>query len=153
MLGPCGDVVWMCAPRWNDDAGFSALVGGRGVFAVTPADLHGVWGGSYEDGTLIWHSRWTTRSRLIDCREAPMYPGDPERAVILRRIRALDGAASVRLVLDARANFGRHRMTRLKLQDSGWTARSGALRVRLKGPPIHGLTAACCRSGWTFRGT
>jgi alpha,alpha-trehalase len=133
LLGPRGDVVWMCVPRWHDDAVFSALIGGKGFFAVTPAERHTVWGGSYEDGTLIWHSRWTTPNGQIDCREALAYPGDLDRAVLLRRIRAVDHAASVRVVLDARANFGRHRMTTLECRDGVWTARSGTLRIRLSG--------------------
>ena len=35
MVGPRGDFVWMCAPRWDSDAMFSALIGGAGVYAVT----------------------------------------------------------------------------------------------------------------------
>ena len=36
LVGPRGDVAWMCAPRWDSDAVFSSLIGGRGVYAVTP---------------------------------------------------------------------------------------------------------------------
>ena len=36
LIGPRGDISWMCAPRWDSDAVFSALIGGRGVFAITP---------------------------------------------------------------------------------------------------------------------
>ncbi len=133
LLGPRGDVVWMCAPRWHDEAVFAALVGGRGLFAVTPMDLNNVWGGSYEDGTLIWRSRWTTTAGVVESREALMYPGDPDRAVILRRIRARRGRAAVRVVLDVRANFGRHRMTRMSQKDGVWMAQSGGLRVRFTG--------------------
>ena len=35
MVGPRGDFVWMCAPRWDSDAMFSALIGEAGVYAVT----------------------------------------------------------------------------------------------------------------------
>jgi GH15 family glucan-1,4-alpha-glucosidase len=135
LLGPRGDVVWMCAPQWNDDAVFSALLGGAGMFGVTPTDTHSVWGGRYEDGTLIWRSRWITTDCVIECREALVYPGDRDRAVILRRISALRGTASVRVVLDARANFGRHKMGSIKCQDGIWTAKTGKLQVRLTGLP------------------
>ncbi|MCF2437441.1 DUF5911 domain-containing protein [Streptomyces thinghirensis] len=53
VLDPRGRIVWLCAPRWHDDAVFAALIGGAGHFNVEPADPWHVWGGSYEEGTLI----------------------------------------------------------------------------------------------------
>jgi hypothetical protein len=38
LVGPRGDFVWMCAPRWDSDALFAALTGGAGVYAATPVD-------------------------------------------------------------------------------------------------------------------
>lgn len=134
LVGPRGGIVWMCAPQWHDEAVFSSLIGGTGCFAVTPTDPRFVWGGRYEDGTLIWVSRWITPEGIVECREALAYPGDPDRAIILRRIRAVRGPAEVRVVVDARAGFGRHRMTRLKEEPEGvWTGRTGGLRLRLTG--------------------
>ncbi|SDB92969.1 Glucoamylase (glucan-1,4-alpha-glucosidase), GH15 family [Raineyella antarctica] len=134
LLGPRGDIAWMCVPQWHDDAVFATLLGGRGSFAVTPADPRYVWGGRYEDGTLVWISRWTTGSGIIESREALARPGDPHHAVVLRRIRAVLGPAVVRVVLDVRAGFGHHAMTRIHRRDDGtWTARSGPLRVRFTG--------------------
>ena len=56
-----------------------------------------MWGGYYEDGSLIWRSRWITTDGVIECREALAYPGDARTAVLLRRIEAVDtrpGSAS-----------------------------------------------------------
>ena len=36
LIGPHGELIWMCAPRWHCDAVFSALIGGNGVYAVLP---------------------------------------------------------------------------------------------------------------------
>ena len=47
LFGPDGAIVWLCAPRWDSAAVFSALLGGQGGYAVTPADAS-VWGGYYE---------------------------------------------------------------------------------------------------------
>jgi alpha,alpha-trehalase len=69
VVGPHGEIVWMCAPRWESDAVFASLVGGEGVYAVTPKDRF-VWGGYYEEGTLIWRSRWVTGEGIVECREA-----------------------------------------------------------------------------------
>ncbi len=70
---------------------------------------------------------------FTECREALGYPGDPDTAVLLRRVLAVDGPARVKVVLDLRAGFGRHRMTQLRSAAGIWTARSGPLRMRWSG--------------------
>jgi hypothetical protein len=75
LVGPRGDMVWLCAPRWDSDAVFSALIGGGGLYAVTPAGPRFVWGGYYEEGTLIWRSRWITETRSPRPARSP--PGRP----------------------------------------------------------------------------
>ena len=132
VIGPDGAISWLCAPRWDGPAVFSGLIGGRGRYAVTPADPWHVWGGYYENGSLIWRSRWVGGSRT-ECREALAMPADPHRAVILRRIEAVDGPARVTVVLDVRAGFGRGRMTGLSRAGGCWTGRSGAIRFRWSG--------------------
>ena len=125
LVGPDGAVVWMCAPRWDSQAVFSSLVGGRGGYAVTPQDPWHVWGGYYEPGSLIWRSRWTG-SGVVECREALAMPADPHRAVLLRRIEAREGPAKVRVLLDLRAGFGASATRDLAKQDGVWTGRSGS---------------------------
>ena len=133
LVSPRGDIVWMCAPRWDCDAVFSTLIGGEGVYAVTPAHTF-VWGGYYEEGTLIWRSRWITVSGLTECREALAFPGDRDRVVLLRRIIARDCPAEVEVVLDPRAGFGKHGLRSVKRDDRGaWTGRAGDLHVRWSG--------------------
>lgn len=133
LIGPRGDVAWMCFPRWDSEAVFSSLLGGAGTFAVTPANSRFVWGGSYQDGTLIWKNRWVTTEGIIECWEALAQPADPHRAVLLRRILAVSGAATMNVALEARASFGKHAMTDLKCANGVWTGRSGPLHVRLTG--------------------
>jgi GH15 family glucan-1,4-alpha-glucosidase len=135
VVGPRGDYVWMCLPRWDSEAVFSTLMGGPGVYAVTPESSGYVWGGHYEDGSLIWRSRWVTNDGIVECREALALPADEHRAVALRRIQAIDGPAKMRVVLDARAGFGKNKMTRLSKDDGIWTAHSGPARLRWTGAP------------------
>jgi len=135
LVGPRGDFVWMCAPRWDSEAVFSALMGGAGVYAVTPAEPSFVWGGYYEPGGLIWHSRWVTTEQQIECREALSMPGDPHTAVALRRVLAVDGDTQVRVVFDPRAGFGQHRPAKISRTDGVWTARCGPLYLRWSGAP------------------
>ncbi|MGW8376635.1 glycoside hydrolase family 15 protein [Streptomyces sp. ODS28] len=133
LVGPRGEYAWMCAPRWDSDAVFSTLVGGTGTYAVTPTGRF-VWGGSYEEGSLIWRSHWVTDDGVVDCREALAFPGDPHRAVILRSIEARDAPARVRVVLEPRAGFGRRPLTGLAKDEAGvWTGTAGDLRMRWSG--------------------
>jgi len=136
LIGPRGDIAWLCAPSWHSDAVFSTLIGGGGQYAVTPAQEPFVWGGSYEEGSLIWRSRWVTTSQILECRDALAFPGDAGTAVVLRRIRAVDGDTSVRVALDPRAGFGRYRLSRPRRHDDGtWTGRCGPLYLRWTGAP------------------
>ena len=77
LVGPRGDIVWMCVPRWDSDAVFSALIGGARRLRRSPRADRFVWGGYYEAGSLIWRSRWVTGDAIIECREALAFPGDP----------------------------------------------------------------------------
>ena len=128
LMGPRGDICWMCFPRWHSDACFATLIGGQGTYAVTPLERF-VWGGYYEHG-LIWRNRWVTHEGTVECREALALPSSPRRTVILRQIRVREGTARLRVVLDPRGAFGAERMTRLRRDAGGrWTARLGQTRM------------------------
>ncbi|MEO8687880.1 MAG: glycoside hydrolase family 15 protein [Solirubrobacteraceae bacterium] len=141
LVGPRGEFMWMCFPRWDSDGVFSALLGGPGAYAITPEDRC-VWGGFYEPGTLIWRSRWITGDATIECREALALPAWPDRAVILRRVIARHGNARVRVALAPRAGFGHHALSHLARDDSGtWTGRSGDVQLAWTGGADAGLQA------------
>ena len=121
LVGPRGDFAWMCFPRWDSGAVFSSLIGGPGAYAITPQG-RSVWGGYYEPGSLIWHSRWSTVDAVIECREALALPSGPDRAVILRRVLALNGTARVDVALNPRGDYGQDALHRLSKRDDGaWT--------------------------------
>jgi alpha,alpha-trehalase len=132
MIGPDGAIVWLCVPRWDSPAVFASLIGGRGGYAVTPADPRHVWGGYYEPGTLIWHSRWVGAA-VTECREALARPASPHCAVVLRRILAVEGRARVRVTLDLRTSSGRSPVRDLARSQGVWTGRCGRVRFRLTG--------------------
>ena len=95
----------MCFPGWESEAIFSSLIGGVGVFAITPAERY-VWGGYYEQGSLIWRSRWVTASRaIVECREALALPASRSRAIVLRRVSAPQGKARLDVVLHPRGRL------------------------------------------------
>ena len=133
LIGPSGDIAWMCAPRWQDDAIFSSLIGGSGRYAVTPTGARFVHGGQYEDGTLIWRSRWVSTDGILECRQALAIPAEEDRAVLLRRIRLVSGSVPVRITLDGRPGFGKHTMRWSRVDDETWTATGGDLALRIRG--------------------
>ncbi|MFE1360928.1 glycoside hydrolase family 15 protein [Streptomyces harbinensis] len=135
VVGPHGEIVWLCAPRWDSDPVFSSLVGGAGTFTVGPEDPWHVWGGSYEDGSLIHVGRWVTGDTVIECREALAAPAAADRVVLLRRIRAVRGTARVRVLLEGRDGFGSVPMTGARRHGDTWTARAGRHLLRLDGAP------------------
>lgn len=142
VVGPRGDFCWMCLPRWDSPAVLSSLLGGSGVYAVTP-ELRYVWGGRYEERSLIWRSRWVTTDGIVECREALAFPGDTHTAVVLRRIRALDRPMRMQVALDVRADFGADAMSALSCDGGVWTGRSGPHRFRWTGA----ATARCADDG------
>jgi alpha,alpha-trehalase len=133
LVGPRGDIAWLCAPRWDSPAAFASLIGGGGIYAITP-DEPFVWGGYYEPGGLIWRSRWVSTRTTVECREALAMPPDEHCAVLLRRVDAVEEEARVGVVLDIGTDFGAVPLRELHRDDDGtWTARTGDLWVRWRG--------------------
>ncbi|MGI8904549.1 MAG: glycoside hydrolase family 15 protein, partial [Solirubrobacteraceae bacterium] len=133
LVGPRGDFAWMCFPSWDSDAVFSSLIGGAGAYAITPRARF-VWGGYYEPGSLIWRSRWITDNATIECREALALPSTADRAVVLRRVTALQGTARLDVVLSPRATFGQQPLRHIAKRDDGaWTAETGEMRLHWTG--------------------
>ncbi|RDH75529.1 glycoside hydrolase family 15 protein [Mycolicibacterium moriokaense] len=133
LIGPRGEISWMCAPNWHDDAVFASLIGGPGIFAITPSRRF-VWGGHYEEGSLIWRSRWVTADGILECREALSFPASSDRLVLLRRVEAISGDAEAKLVFSPAAGFGRHGMRDLSRDEHGdWHAQVGDLAMTLRG--------------------
>ncbi len=135
VVGPDGDCAFLCFPSWESDAVFAGLLGGAGGYGVRPVDRR-VWGGYYEDRSLIWRRRWITMDAEVECREALARPAEPGRAVLLRQLRGVRGRARLEADLDVRAGFGRSAMTGVRRDDDGaWTGRSGQVRFRWIGAP------------------
>ncbi|MFE3229504.1 glycoside hydrolase family 15 protein [Nocardia sp. NPDC059228] len=132
LIGPRGDIAWLCAPQWDSAPVFDTLIGGASVYSVTPEERF-VWGGYYDSGSLIWNSRWVTSSTVIECREALAIPADAHRVVVLRRIRALDGEARVLVELNPAHEYGSAPLRDVRCAAGVWEARCGRLRLRWSG--------------------
>ena len=133
LIGPQGDLAWLCVPRWDSDAVFSTLIGGAGCYALTPSGRY-TWGGYYSPRSLIWNSRWVTADGIVESREAFALPADPHVVTVLRRIKAFDGPTRIRAILDVRARFGADAMRDThRAKDGTVTGRSGPLWFRWTG--------------------
>jgi hypothetical protein len=132
LIGPRGDISWLCLPRWHDDPVFGGLLGGPGRYTVAPTGRY-VWGGSYEPDSLVWRSRWVVDDgSIVECREALALPADPRNAVLLRRVRASAGTARVGVTLDLPPGQ--------QHDDVGtWSGRAGPVHWRWTG--AHGARA------------
>jgi len=147
LIGPHGDMAWMCFPAWHDAAVFAGLVGAGGGFAVCPEEPF-VWGGYYEEGALIWRSRWVTPSAIVECRDALGLPSERGRAVILRRIEVMDGEAAMTISVEPAADYGREAVGRWSGRGDlrTWAQHDGGSHWRVSGvlgarTGAHGLVA------------
>ena len=133
LIAPRGDIAWLCAPRWDSDAVFASLIGGQGSYCVTPSGRF-VWGGHYEEGSLIWRSRWVTEAGVVESREALAYPGERDHLVLLRRVIAVHGTAVVQVRLQPVTQFGPQGVSELARDEAGgWQARLGPMWMRFSG--------------------
>ncbi|HTX80558.1 MAG TPA: glycoside hydrolase family 15 protein [Streptosporangiaceae bacterium] len=149
IIGPRGEIAWLCAPGWHSGSVFSALIGGAGVYAICPTERF-VWGGFYEPRSLIWRSRWVTDTgSLTECREALAFPGDRRRLTLLRRVVAESGPASVHVLLEPRGEYDQLPLCDLQSPaNRTWTGRVGPLYLRWSGA-VTG--ARCVESSGSIR--
>ena len=133
LIGPRGDIAWMCAPGWDSDAVFASLIGGDSFYAVTPAERF-TWGGYYEAASLIWRSRWVTTAGVIECREALAFPGTSDRAVILRQVHSPEAPQQVDIHLVPTGGFGQDPLRDVHHHGRIWSGRLGPLFLRWQGP-------------------
>lgn len=136
LIGPQGNIAWLCFPRFDSPALFSSLIGGPGTYAVRPVGRF-VWGGYYEEGSLIWRSRWVTEGGgIVECREALEYEATTDRAVVLRQVQAVVGPARLDVRLHPAPDFGAAPVRRWRHHGEGvWTASAGGVHLRWQGPP------------------
>ena len=129
LVGPRGDLTWLCFPRWDSGSVFAELLGGRSGYLVEPIGRY-VWGGYYEPDSLIWRNRWVTDDGIVECRDALRYPAEAERAVLLRRVTAIGGPTAMQVELRPRADYEQYPLTELRQQHGCWTGRVGGLYLR-----------------------
>jgi GH15 family glucan-1,4-alpha-glucosidase len=106
LIGKSGSVDWLCFPRFDSGAVFSALLGssehGRWLLAPTSGGHATEW--RYREDTLILESEWQTdtgRVRVID-----FMPQRETKPDIVRIVECLEGFVEMRTELVMRFDYG-----------------------------------------------
>lgn len=141
LLSRDGSVDWLCLPRFDSPAVFSALLGteddGRWLLRAVDGE---VVSRRYLDRTFVVETVWQTptgRLQVLD-----FLPLSGENSDLIRSVKCLEGTVSVEHDLRIRFDYNRAKpwTRKVRLDDSG---RSGLLSVSgpnallLTGPELH----------------
>src|SRR5262249_51168748 len=119
LVSRSGSIDWLCAPRFDSDACFAALVG---------YDEHGRWGlrptvtvrenrQRYRDSTMILETEFACDdgvARIID------FIAMSGRGDVVRIIEGLDGEVPLEMLLDVRFGYGAHAPFVEKTEHGAW---------------------------------
>jgi GH15 family glucan-1,4-alpha-glucosidase len=129
LIGPSGNVEWLCLPRMDSPSVFGAVLDrDAGVFRIGPADIHVPAARRYLPGTMVTETSWGTRGGWIIVRDVLLigpWHHESDRShthrrsptdydadhVLLRTVRCVNG--EVQLVVDCEPvfDYGRVRGT------------------------------------------
>ena len=135
LVSRSGSIDWLCAPRFDSDACFTALIG---------YDEHGRWGirptvgiresrQRYRDDTLVLETEFICDGgalRVVDF--MPM----GERCDVVRIIEGLEGEVPLEMLLDVRFGFGAD-LPLIEQTADGTSFVAGPDALILRGPPVQ----------------
>jgi GH15 family glucan-1,4-alpha-glucosidase len=107
LVGNNGSIDWLCAPRFDSNACFAALLGDEknGYWRIAPVEGMGIGKHSYRPETLVLDTVFETETgavRLTDC----MPPQGPCRDVV-RIVEGIRGQVAMAMRLVIRFDYGR----------------------------------------------
>src|SRR5262245_47351872 len=106
LVGRDGSIDWLCVPRFDSGAVFSALLGDRdnGRWQITPAGGHQRTTRRYVDDTLVLETTFHTDEgvvRLTDC-----MPIRGRTVDIVRLVEGVEGRVPMHMDLTVRFDYG-----------------------------------------------
>lgn len=103
LIGRNGSIDWLCLPRFDSPACFTALLGTpeHGRWLLGPAEA-ATTTRRYVDGTLVLETTHVTAEGRV--RVTDLMPTGDQRADVVRRVEGLEG--TVRMRQDLRVRFG-----------------------------------------------
>lgn len=138
LVSRTGAIDWLCLPRFDSPACFSALLGGdeAGTWQLAPADGGPAARRQYRDDSLILETEWDSPDgsvRLIDT--MPPRGTAPD---LVRVVEGVRGRVRMRMLLRLRFDYG-HDVPWVRRQGQDLTAIAGPNAVWLRTPvPLRG---------------
>jgi GH15 family glucan-1,4-alpha-glucosidase len=139
LVGRDGSVDWLCLPRFDSPACFSALLGdeSHGRWLLAPAEEVRRTERRYRPGTLVLETDFHTGGGMLQVVDS--MPIRDEAPDVTRVARCVNGRVAVRMELVLRFDFGRSVPWVQRAGDGGVTATAGPDAVHLiPGRPVHG---------------
>jgi GH15 family glucan-1,4-alpha-glucosidase len=109
LVSRSGSIDWLCAPRFDSDACFSALVGydEHGCWAIRPAVAVRESRQRYREGTLILETDFICDGGAVRITDFMPISGGEERADLVRIVEGLEGEVPIEMLLDIRFGYGK----------------------------------------------
>jgi GH15 family glucan-1,4-alpha-glucosidase len=140
LVGRDGSMDWLCLPRFDGEACFSALLGlaENGRWLIAPAgEAHSV-SRRYRDGTLVLETEFTTESGSCAVIDFMPRPEDEEELDVVRIVEGRRGTVTMRTELVLRFGYGCI-VPWVRRRDGGISAVAGPHGVYLATPvPLIG---------------
>ena len=101
-----GCIDWLCAPRFDSEACFAAILGRpqNGHWRIWPVNGDVATRRKYRDGTLVLETEWDTPEgtvRIVDC-----MPVRDQAVDVIRLVQGVKGRVPMKMELVARFDYG-----------------------------------------------
>ncbi|MEJ5915541.1 glycoside hydrolase family 15 protein [Pseudokineococcus sp. 1T1Z-3] len=142
LVGRDGSVDWLCLPRYDSSAVFSALLGTHehGRWLVRPVDDGATAQRRYVGDTFVLETTWTTSTGVVTVTD--FMPMNDLRADVVRRVEGVSGTVAMRQELVVRPDYAKVEPWVRRVTDpdglDGLLAVAGPDAFLLRGGPMPG---------------
>jgi GH15 family glucan-1,4-alpha-glucosidase len=135
LVGRNGSIDWLCLPRFDSEACFSALLGSpeNGRWLLSPAGEVQSVRRRYRDGTLILETEFTTASGSCAVIDFMPSPEDEEQIGVVRIVEGRRGTVAMQTEFILRFGYGCI-VPWVRRRDQGISAVAGPNAVQLRTP-------------------
>ena len=136
-----GAIEWLCLPHFSAPSVFAALLDrdSGGLFAISPERRH-TSTRRYIDDTNVLETTFSTTAGAVRVTDFMPMPADPHRLEpmreVLRIVEGLEGSVALRVIVDPRPDYGRHRAqpSRHTALGCAWTWGNELLTLKTDAP-------------------